>query len=449
MKTICFYFQIHQPFRLKRYRFFDIGNDHYYYDDFNNENIMQQMVEKSYLPANTLLLEMIGANKGKFRVAFSISGTALDQLERHAPEVIDSFRLLAKTDCVEFLAETYAHSLACLEDPDEFRSQVERHAKRIETLFGKKPKAFRNTELIYSDEVGQMVADMGYKTIITEGPKHILGWKSPNYIYQSALNPNLKMLLKNSKLSDDISFRFSNRTWGDWPLTAEKFIDWVRQIPDNEPLVNLFMNYETFGNMQSKESGIFEFLRALPRFAEQKGIVFSTPSEIASKLKPVEALPVPYPISWADEERDVSAWLGNSLQQEAFKKLYSIGERVRMSKDRRLLQDWLYLQTSDHFFYMSTKHSSDGLLHQHFSPYESPFDAFTNYMNVLSDFIKRVNAQFPSSVDNEELNSLLTTIQNQEKTIQKLEDEVKKLKVKKAKPKKIVAPLKTSSSQKF
>ncbi|MCX6309005.1 MAG: glycoside hydrolase family 57 protein, partial [Bacteroidia bacterium] len=332
MKTICFYFQIHQPFRLKRYRFFDIGNDHYYYDDFSNESILQQVVEKSFLPANKLLLEMIEANKGKLKVSFSISGVALDQLEMHAPEVLDSFRQLAKTDCVEFLAETYAHSLSSLKDSDEFKAQVELHSKRIESLFGKKPKVFRNTELIYSDEIGQIVSEMGYKTMITEGAKHILGWKSPNFVYQSAVNPHLKLLLKNSKLSDDVSFRFSNRAWDGYPLTADKFIDWIRLIPENEQLVNLFMNYETFGNMQSRETGIFDFLKALPKFAEQKGITFSTPSEVAAKLKPVQALPVPYPISWADEERDVSAWLGNTLQQEAFNKIYSQADRVRKTK---------------------------------------------------------------------------------------------------------------------
>jgi alpha-amylase len=431
MKTICFYFQIHQPFRLKRYRFFDIGTDHYYYDDFSNENILQRVANNSFLPANQTILEMIKANKGKFKVAFSISGVALDQMEMHAPEVIDSFRQLAQTDCVEFLSETYAHSLCCVEDPDEFKSQVELHSKRIQSLFGKKPKVFRNTELIYSDEVGQMVADLGYKTIITEGAKHVLGWKSPNFVYQSAVNPNIKLLLKNSKLSDDISFRFSDYHWSEYPLTADKFIDWIDQIPENEKLVNLFMNYETFGNLQPKESGIFEFLKALPVFAEKKGITFSTPSEVAAKIKPAEVLSVPDLISWADEERDLSAWLGNTLQNEAFSKIYSIGERVRLIKDRRIQQDWLYLQSSDHFYYMSTKRSSDGAVHQHFSPYESAFDAFTNYMNVLSDFINRVKAQFPSSVDNEELNSLLTTIQNQENTISKLQMEIKTLKAKK------------------
>ncbi|MCE5174585.1 MAG: glycoside hydrolase family 57 protein [Bacteroidales bacterium] len=433
MKTICFYFQIHQPFRLKRYRFFDIGTEHYYYDDFNNESILQRVATSSFLPANQTILEMIEANKGKFKVAFSISGTALDQLEIHAPEVIDSFCQLAKTNCVEFLSETYAHSLCSLKDQDEFRVQVALHSKRIESLFGKKPRVFRNTELIYSDELGDMVADLGYKTILTEGAKHVLGWKSPNFVYQSATNPNVKLLLKNSKLSDDITFRFSDHQWNEYPLTADKFIDWIDNIPENEQLINLFMNYETFGNLQSKESGIFEFLKALPHFAEQKGITFSTPSEVAAKLKPVEPLSIPYLISWADEERDLSAWLGNTLQEEAFDKLYSLGERVRMIKDRRIQQDWLYLQSSDHFFYMSTKRASDGAVHQHFSPYDTPFEAFTNYMNVLSDFIKRVYAQFPSSVDNEELNSLLTTIQNQEEKISKLESELKTTRSRKAK----------------
>lgn len=433
MKTICFYFQIHQPFRLKRYRFFDIGADNYYYDDFNNENILQRVATNSFLPANQTILEMIQANKGKFKVAFSISGVALDQLEMHAPEVIDSFRQLAKTNCVEFLSETYAHSLCSVKDPEEFKSQVELHSKRIESLFGKKPKVFRNTELIYSDEIGQMVSELGYNTILTEGAKHVLGWKSPNYVYQSAVNPNIKLLLKNSKLSDDITFRFSDYHWNEYPLTADKFIDWIDHIPENEQLINLFMNYETFGNLQPKESGIFEFLKALPFFAQQRGITFSTPSEIAAKLKPVESLSIPYLISWADEERDLSAWLGNTLQHEAFNKIYSIGERVRMIKDRRIQKDWLYLQTSDHFFYMSTKRASDGAVHQHFSPYESPFEAFTNYMNVLSDFMKRVNAQFPTSVDNEELNSLLTTIQNQESAISKLESELKTIRARKVK----------------
>lgn len=324
MKTICFYFQIHQPFRLKRYRFFDIGNDHYYYDDFNNESIMQRVAERAFIPANNVLLEMIKASKGAFKVAFSISGVALDQLEMHAPEVIDSFRQLAKTNCVEFLAETYAHSLCCLKDEDEFRAQVQLHAKRIENLFGKKPKAFRNTELIYSDEIGELVASMGYKTIITEGAKHILGWKSPNYVYQSAVDPSVRLLLKNSKLSDDISFRFSNYSWEGNPLTADKFMEWISQLPENEKLVNLFMNYETFGSMQPAESGIFEFLKALPVFASQKNIRFCTPTEAASEFKPVEALPVLHPISWADEEGISAPGLGM-----LFNRMHSTKSTVR------------------------------------------------------------------------------------------------------------------------
>jgi len=432
-KTICFYFQIHQPFRLKRYRFFDIGTDHYYYDDFNNESILQRIASNSFLPANNTLLEMIEHSNGKFKVAFSISGVALDQLEIHAPEVIDSFKKLAKTGCVEFLSETYAHSLCSVKDPDEFKLQVEQHSKRIKSLFGQTPKVFRNTELIYSDDIGELVSDLGYKTIITEGAKTVLGWKSPNFVYSSASEPSLKLLLKNSKLSDDLSFRFSNSSWSEYPLTADKFMGWISQIPENEKLVNLFMNYETFGNLQPGESGIFEFLKALPRFAAEKGIQFSTPSEVVERFQAEEPLSVPYLISWADEERDLSAWLGNALQNEAFNKLYSIAERVRMIKDRGILQDWTYLQTSDHFYYMSTKRSSDGAIHQHFSPYESPFDAFTNYMNVLSDFMLRVSAQYPSSIDNEELNSLLKTIQNQEVTIESLESEVKQLKARKTK----------------
>lgn len=431
MKTICFYFQIHQPFRLKRYRFFDIGNDHYYYDDFNNEEIMSRIAHRSYIPANYTLLEMIKNSNGKFKAAFSISGVALEQFEIYVPEFIDSMRDLAKTGCVEFLSETYAHSLASLKDPEEFVDQVKMHDDKIEMLFGQRPKVFRNTELIYSDEIAGMVASMGFKGCITEGAKHILGWKSPNYLYSSAAVPKLKLLLKNSKLSDDISFRFSNYEWNEYPLTADKFINWITTLPETEQIINLFMNYETLGELQPRETGIFEFMKALPRFAEEKGISFSTPTEIISKLKPVDSLSVPYPISWADEERDTSAWLGNLLQNEAFEKLYSMAERVRLCNDRRLKQDWNYLQASDHFYYMCTKHFSDGAVHSHYSPYDSPYEAFTNYMNVLSDFIVRVKAQYPDSIENEELNSLITTIRNQASEIELLRKELKSAKAEK------------------
>jgi len=424
MKAICFYFQIHQPFRLKHYRFFDIGNDHYYYDDFANDDIITRIAHRSYLPANETLLEMIKENGKRFRVAFSISGTALEQLEQYVPEFIDSMKELAATGCVEFLSETYAHSLASLEDPEEFNEQVKAHDAKIEQLFGQRPKVFRNTELIYDDDIASMVYAMGFKGAITDGAKHILGWKSPNYVYSAASAPKLKLLLKNGKLSDDIAFRFSNTDWASYPLTADKFINWIAELPQEEQLVNLFMNYDTFGELQPRESGIFEFMKALPRFAADRDIQFWTPSEVIAKFKPVAQLAVPYPMSWTDEARDTSAWLGNTLQKEAVSKLYSIGERVRLCTDRRIKLDWNYLQASDHFFYMSTKHNEDGSVHSHYSPYDSPYTAFTNYMNVLSDFMIRVEQQYPVEIDNEELNPLLLTIRNQENEIEKLRREV-------------------------
>lgn len=422
MKSICLYFQIHQPFRLKRYRFFDIGKDHYYYDDFANDDVITRIARNSYLPAVEAMKEMADTSGGKFKVAVSISGVALEQLEMYVPELIDSLKELAKTGCVEFLSETYAHSLASLSDIEEFRAQVKAHDEKINTLFGQHPKVFRNTELIYSDEIAGMIAGMGFKGVITEGAKHILGWKSPNYLYNSMAAPKLKMLLKNDKFSDDIARRFSDYEWNEYPLTAEKYISWIKGLPIEEPIVNLFMNCEVLGESQPRETGIIEFFKALPRFAEQEGIGFVTPSEAISKLKPVDALSVPYPMSWTDEARDVSTWLGNRLQNEAFHKLYSLAERVRMCDDRRIKQDWQYLQASDHFFFMSTKY---GAGKSAFSPYETPYDAFINYMNVLSDFIVRVEEQYPAQIENEELNALLTTIRNQSGEIEMLEKELK------------------------
>lgn len=418
MKSICFYFEIHQPFRLKRYRFFDIGADHYYYDDYNNQEIIDRVANNCYIPANNTILQMIKETNGAFKAAFSISGVALEQLELYAPEVIDSFKELAKTGCVEFLAETYAHSLSCLQtDSDEFELQVKEHEKKVQSLFGVKPTVFRNTELIYSDEIGQRVSAMGFKGMITEGAKHVLGWKSPNYLYCSASNPQLKLLLKNSELSNDITFRFSDWSWNEFPLDAKKFINWISSTQETEDVINLFMGYETFGEVQNAGTGIFDFLKALPQFAAEAGIDFQTPSQVFGSRKPVDKISVPYPMSWADEERDLSAWLGNELQQSAFNKLCSIGERVRLTYDKRLLQDWYYLQSSDHFYFMSTKNS----IHRQNCWYESPYDAFMNYMNVLSDFIDRVNSMFPEGVDNEELNSLLQTIEAQSKMIAELE----------------------------
>ena len=425
MKTICFYFQIHQPSRLKRYRFFDIGADHYYYDDFSNEDTIRRIAEHSYLPANNLLLEMITEHKGKFKVAFSLSGVILEQLEIYVPEAIDGFKELAKTGCVEFLAETYDHSLASLVDPEEFKYQVKAHSDKIELLFGQRPKVFRNTELIYSDDIALLVSEMGYKTMLVEGAKHVLGWKSPNYLYSSASAPKLKLLMRNMKYSDDISYRFSNYDWNEYPLVADKLVNWIASTPKEEQLINIFMNYEVLGSLQPAETGIFDFFKAVPRFALSREIGFSTPTEVSNKLKPVGQISVPYPCSWAGEEKDINAWLGNILQKEAVDKLYSIAEKVRMVSDRRILQDWNCLQSNDHFNYMSTKHFPGPSV---YSPYENAYDAFNNYMNILSDFIDRVHGQFPEGVDNEELNALLTTILNQEKEIEKLNKELKSAK---------------------
>ena len=427
MKTICFYFQIHQPYRLKRYRFFNIGRDHYYYDDYSNEDILQQIAARSFIPANRMMLDLINMNKGKFKFAISVSGVALDQMDVYAPEVIDGLKELSRTGAVEFLAETYAHSLSSLIDPVEFQNQVQLQTQKIKLLFDQEPKVFRNTEMIFSDEIAEMVYDMGYTKMISEGAKHVLSWRSPNYVYKSDAQPNLKLLLRNPQFSDDISLRFSDYTWKEYPLTAEKYASWIAATEKQEEVFNIFMNYETFGNLQPSHSGIFEFMKALPKFAFEKGIEFSTPSQIMDTHKPVGTVSVPNPISWADEERDLSRWLGNKLQKSALNTLYEISERVRLTNDRRLKQDWNYLQSSDHFYYMSTKHFFDGSMHSKFSPYQSPYDAFNNYMNVLSDFIDRVKAQFPDTVDNEELNSLLTTIHNQEREIKKLQSELKKV----------------------
>jgi len=391
MRSICFYFQVHQPFRLKTYRFFNIGEDHHYYDEYQNKYIIKRVAEKCYLPMNSLLLNHIKEYGPAFKVSFSISGTALDQFEMYAPDVLQSFKDLAATGCVEFLAETHGHSLAALKSRTEFENQVNRHGEKIMKHFGIKPVTFRNTELIYSDTIGEMVADMGYQTMLTEGAKHILGWKSPNYMYCNAINPKLKLLLKNFRLSDDIAFRFSQQSWQEWPLTTEKFVGWLNEIDPKEEVVNLFMDYETFGEHQWPETGIFEFMRALPaRVFSHSNFTFNTPSELAAKMQPVGSIHVPYPISWADEERDLTAWLGNDLQDEAFAKLYELEDSVRNCPYPDIQNDWVYLQTSDHFYYMCTKWFSDGDVHKYFNPYGTPYEAFINYMNVLSDFIIRL-----------------------------------------------------------
>ncbi|MBP5317413.1 MAG: glycoside hydrolase family 57 protein [Bacteroidales bacterium] len=391
-KSICLYFQVHQPDRLRQYRFFDIGNDSNYCDEFTNKVIMRRVAQKCYLPVNALLLDLIRKNGKKFKLAFSISGVAIDQFKRFAPEVIDSFKALADTGCVDFLAETYAHTLASVANEAEFKQQVKDHSKLIEATFGVKPVTFRNTELIYSDAIGATVASMGYTTMLTEGAKHILGWKSPNFVYTNAINPRLRLLLKNSAMSDDIAFRFSDKNWNGWPLTAEKYASWVEAALQNDDTLNLFMDYETFGEHQQAESGIFDFLKALPAALLAKGFSFNTPAEVAKMHQPVAPLHVPDPISWADEERDLSAWLGNELQNEAFHKVYAIGAKVKRTKDEDLTKTYRMLQESDHFYYMCTKFFSDGAVHSYFNPYDTPYEAFINYMNVLSDFELRVDA---------------------------------------------------------
>lgn len=400
MRSICFYFQVHQPFRLKPYRFFEIGEDHNYWDDFSNRSIMKKVAEKCYQPMNKLLLELIEKYQGQFKVSFSLSGTILEQMEAYTPDVLASFQQLVATGHVELLNETYAHSLCALKSRSEFQDMVKKHQQKIKELFnGYTPKVFRNTELIYSDTIGQMVAELGYEGMLTEGAKHVLGWKSPNYVYVNALEPKLKVLLKNFRLSDDIAFRFGEKKWSDYPLTTEKFVSWINQIPQEDEVLNLFMDYETFGEHQWAETGIFEFMRHLPEAVfSSSNFGFATPSEVISNVFPVGMIHVPTPISWADEERDLTAWLGNDLQDEAFDRLYELENRVKRSKDPEIHRDWAYLQTSDHFYYMCTKFFSDGDIHAYFSPYESPYDAFINYMNVLSDFILRLKQEEKAAV---------------------------------------------------
>lgn len=390
-KTICLYFQIHSPRHLRKYSFFDIGKRHDYFDYYVNSSTIKELAEKCYLPANELLLQLIKQYGKQFKVAFSISGSALRLLKLHTPEVIESFQKLAETGNVEFLAETYSHSLSSLHESEEFEYDVKTHKKQIEKLFHQNPKVFRNSSLIYSDEIGKRVHKMGFEAMITDGAKHILGWKSPNFIYTNPLEPKLKLLLKNSKLSDDISLRFSDKNWNEYPLTADKYTHWLNESVKNTELVNLFMNYETFGKYQPAESGIFEFLKHLPEHLFNTGnFEFLTPFETLKKHQPIAPLHVPYPISWSDEERDITRWLGNELQNEAFNQLFQLQKRVAKLKSEKLSADYSRLQASNHFYYMSTKIFSDSDFHRYDSPYNSPYEAYINYMNVLSDFTARI-----------------------------------------------------------
>ena len=427
MKTICLYFEIHQNIQLKRYRFFDIGTDHYYYDDYENERLIADIAERSYMPALNTLLEMIKSNNGAFKVAFSLSGVGIEQLEIHAPQVLEKLQELNQTGCVEFLAEPYSHGLASLANEECFAKEVKRQAQKMKEYFGQEPKVLRNSSLIYSDDIGLQASQLGFKGMLTEGARHVLGWKSPNYVYNCALAPNLKLLLRNVNFSDDISLRFSNTDWEGYPLFADNYMDRIANLPEGEKVVNIFMELSALGIAQPLSSNILDFLRALPTCAKNQGIGFATPTEIFANTNSVGTLDVPDTLSWVDEERDVSCWLGNALQREAFEKLYSVADRVRIANDPRINQDWDYLQASNNFRFMTTKPSNVGLDR---GIYSSPFDAFTNYMNILGDFITRVNNLYPEEIDNEQLESLLTTIKNQGDEIEMKGKEITRLQAK-------------------
>ncbi|MBN2142733.1 glycoside hydrolase family 57 protein [Candidatus Woesearchaeota archaeon] len=387
MVSICFYFQVHQPFRLKKYSIFDIGHNSNYFDDNKNAEVMRKVAQKCYLPTNKVLLDLIRQHQGKFRVSFSISGVVLDQFTLFAPEVLHSFRELAKTGCVEFLDETYYHSLSYLYDKEEFKEQVLLHRQKIKDLFGQEPKVFRNTELVFNNELANFVQGMGfYKAIVAEGADHILGWRSPNFLYTPKTADNMKLLLKNYKLSDDIAFRFSNKGWAEHPLTVEKYGRWVNAANGNGNVINLFMDYETFGEHQWEDTGIFDFLRHLPsEILRHPDNDFVTVSEAAEKYNPVSELDMHNFISWADIERDLSAWLGNPMQDSAARELFALGRMIRETGDEKLIDDWRKLTTSDHLYYMCTKWFSDGDVHKYFNPYDTPYEGFIAFMNVLND----------------------------------------------------------------
>ncbi len=387
MISICFYFQVHQPFRLKKnYSFFDIGANHFYEDEDSNRAILNKVSEKCYVPMNRLLLELINKYSGRFKVAFSLTGIAVEQFKKYNPDVLELFKELADTGCVEFINETYYHSLAFLFSKSNFKKQVLKHKRLIKELFNQNAKTFRNTELIYNNELARFIEDMGYTTILAEGADHILGWRSPNYLYQPAGCYKINVLLKNYKLSDDIAFRFSNRGWEEFPLTAEKYASWLHNIAGNGEIINLFMDYETFGEHQWQDTGIFNFFRKLPEeIFKHPDFQFINPDQAQDYYTPVAQIDVPYFVSWADIERDLTAWLGNPLQNSSIEAVYALEKKVMNTGDKDLIAVWHKLLTSDHFYYMCTKWFSDGDVHKYFNPYETPYDAYIVYMNVLND----------------------------------------------------------------
>jgi len=393
MASVCFYFQVHQPTRLRRYTVFD--KDHHYFDEHKNSLVCRKVANKCYLPANRLILDLIRRFEGRFKVAYSITGVLLEQLQTYSPEVMSTFDALAQTGCVEFLAETYYHSLSFLYSRDEFIEQINKHCETIERLFGQKPRVFRNTELIYNNELAGLIESLeNFDTILSEGADHILGYRSPNYVYRPQGCERLNLLLKNYALSDDIAFRFSNHTWKEWPLTAGKFAQWVSSVNGNGYVVNLFMDYETFGEHQWEDTGIFDFMRHLPEeILKHPDNDFKTPSEAVDSYEPVGVVDVPHLISWADTERDLSAWLGNAMQSNAIHELYRLEEKVKKLGDHSIITDWRKLQTSDHFYYMCTKYFADGDVHKYFNPYNSPYDSYINFMNVLDNLEGRCSRQ--------------------------------------------------------
>ncbi len=417
MKNICLLFEIHQPFRLKKYRFYDIGADHYYYDDYANEEILKRNAHQSYLPAAKMLLEMINASHKDFKVALSISGIAIEQCEMFCPEFLDAIRELVDTGCCELLCEPFSHSLSSLVDTDDFYEQIRQHKKILSEDFNYVPKTFVNTGFIYNDKIGAEVASMGFRGIITEGTKHVLGWRSPNFMYSTAAKQDVGLLFRNTRLSEDICQNFQNG------LDANTFINWIAQGPEQEQVYLIAMNFDVIGGIHPASTGIFDFFKALPNFAEQKQIRFITPAEAFDNIPPVATATVGHAISWDGYDKDVSAWMGNDLQHEAIRAIYSISERLRLSKNEALRQDFDYLLSADHFKFMSTKQGT----YVPFSPYDSSFEAFTNYMNVVSDMQIRLNQEFPSTVETEELSAQLKLIDNQGKEIERLQAKIAKL----------------------
>lgn len=437
MKTVCLLFEIHQPFRLKKYRFYDIGADHYYYDDYANEEILKRLAYQSYIPAAKTMLQMIEATDKQFKVALSISGVAMEQFEMYCPEFLDCVRDLVATGCCELCCETYSHSLSSLMDAEDFKLQSELQKKIINDTFQYEAKTFVNTGFIYNDEIGAEIAAMGFRGIVTEGTKHVLGWKSPNYVYNTAANHDVSLMFRNTQLSEDICLNFG------YGLDAGQYIDRIANAPADEKVYLIAMNMDVIGGMFKAESGIFDFLKALPVFAEEKGVRFATPAEVWENIPPVDTACVGHPISWDGYDKDVSAWMGNDLQNEALRAIYSISERLHMSQNEILRQDFAYLLSADHFKFMSTKMGA----YVPFSPYDSSFDAFTNYMNIVSDIQIRLKQEFPEEVENEELNPLLTQINEQGKLIEKLQDKLAKAEAKVA-AKKAEAPAKKAACKK-